>query len=87
MQWQNKVDSGGDLYVYLASSNRCVNISNEISVEEGGSIFEQINTAINTVVGGAGVVASIMNYYSDLQLTLALVGRWYCCWNWFIACY
>jgi hypothetical protein len=41
-----KVDSGGDLNVYLASSNRWVNISNEIPVEEGGYIFERINTAI-----------------------------------------
>ncbi len=45
-----------------------------MSVEEGGSIFEQINTTINTVVGGAGAVTSIMNNYSDLQLTLAVVG-------------
>ncbi len=51
-----------------------VKVSNAMSTEEeGGSIFEQINTAANTVVGGAGVVASIINFYSDLQLTLAVL--------------
>jgi hypothetical protein len=38
-----KVYSGGYLNIYLASRNRWANVSDAISTEEGGSVFEQIN--------------------------------------------
>jgi hypothetical protein len=35
-------------------------------------MFEQINTTVSTAVGRAGVIVSLISYYSDLQLTLAV---------------
>ena len=67
------VDSSGDLNVYITATNTWVNVGNNLLNSNASSTLEQINTTINTLVGGVGAVAAIAGYYSDLQLTLAVV--------------
>ena len=67
------VDSSGDLNVYITATNTWVNVGNNLLNSNALSTLEQINTTINTLVGGVGAVAAIAGYYSDLQLTLAVV--------------
>jgi hypothetical protein len=37
-----------------------------------GDTLGQINTTINTIVGGAGAVAALATYFGNLQLTLVV---------------
>ncbi len=66
---------GSHTLAYTYCNSLCwINDATSIATEEG-TIFEKINTSVNTgnytAVGGAGVVVSLIGYYSVLQLTLA----------------
>ena len=66
------VDSSGELNVYLAAGNRWINVANNLLNSEVTDTLGQINTTVNTIVGGVGAIATLASYYASLQLTLAV---------------
>ena len=66
------VDSNGDLNVFLSVGNGWINIENNLWTSEITDTLGQINTTVNTIVGGVGAVATLASYFGNLQLTLAV---------------
>ena len=66
------VDSNGDLNVFLSVGNRWINVGNNLLTSETSDTLGQINTTVNTIVGGVGAIATLASYFGDLQLTLAV---------------
>ena len=66
------VDSNGDLNVFLSVGNRWLNVSNNLLTSETSDTLGQINTTVNTIVGGVGAIATLASYFGNLQLTLAV---------------
>ncbi len=46
------VDSNGDLNVFLSVGNRWLNVGNNLLTSETSDTLGQINTTVNTIVGG-----------------------------------
>ncbi len=66
------VDSAGDLKVYIPATETWLNVADDIFSNNTQSITEQINTAINSIIGAAGALIALANYYQSLQLTIAV---------------
>ncbi len=67
------VDSSGDLKVYVPSTNTWLNVADNLFSNNTQSITEPINTATNSIIGAAGALIALGNYYQSLQLTVAVV--------------
>ncbi len=66
------VDSNGYLNVFLSVGNRWISVANNSLKSEATDTLGQINTTVNTIVGGVGALATLASYFGNLQLTLAL---------------
>ena len=67
------VDSDGDLKVYIPATETWLNVADNLFSNNTQSIAEQINTATNSIIGAAGALIALANYYQSLQLTIAVV--------------
>jgi hypothetical protein len=67
------VDSDGDLKVYIPATETWLNVADNLFSNNTQSITEQINTATNSIIGAAGALIALANYYQSLQLTIAVV--------------
>jgi len=67
------VDSAGDLKLYIPTTNTWLNVADNLFSNNTQSITEQINTATNSIIGAAGALIALANYYQSLQLTIAVV--------------
>ncbi len=66
------VDSHGDSNVFLSVGNRWINVGNNLLNSEVTGTLGQMNTTVNTIVGGVGALATLASYSGNLQLTLAV---------------
>ena len=67
------VDSAGDLKLNIPTTNTWLNVADNLFSNNTQSITEQINTATNSIIGAAGALIALANYYQSLQLTIAVV--------------
>ncbi len=64
------VDSAGDLKVFIPSTNTWLNVADNLFSNNTQSITEQINAATNSIIGAAGALIAVGNYYQSWQLTV-----------------
>jgi hypothetical protein len=69
------VDSAGDSKVYIPATNTWLNVAENLFSTSNNtqSVTEQTNAATNSIIGVAGALIAVANYYQSLQLTVAEV--------------
>ena len=66
------VDSNGSLNVYFPATSTWLNVADNLFNNSAEATADKINTAVNSIIGAAGALATLANYYQSLQLTLAV---------------
>ncbi len=67
------VDNNGYLSVYIPATNLWINVGDNLLNSNVTSTLDQVNTTVNTIVGGVGAVATLASYFANLRWTLAVV--------------
>jgi hypothetical protein len=65
-------DSNGNLSVYFPTTDEWLNVADNLFSGSAEATADKINTAVNSIVGAVGALATLANYYQSLQLTLAV---------------
>jgi len=66
------VDSNGSLNVYFPATSTWLNVADNLFNNSAEATADKINTAVNSIIGAVGALATLANYYQSLQLTLAV---------------